>query len=69
MLVDFPLKPDSKIVDRVIAAFKKEKSVYEDILAKNLIHPLRVEIVDMNYLEGNTRTGKLKRVIDNRQKT
>ena len=63
------LKPDSKIVDRVIAAFKKEKSVYEDILAKNLIHPLRVEIVDMNYLEGNTRTGKLKRVIDNRQKT
>ncbi len=60
------LKPDSKIVDRVVEAFKKEKPVYADILGKNLIHPLRVEIVEMHQLDGNARTGKLKRVIDNR---
>ncbi len=60
------LNPDSKIIDRVLNAFKKEKPAYEDILKKNLIHPLRVEILDMHLLEGNSRTGKLKRVIDNR---
>jgi len=63
------LNPDSKIVDRVLNAFKVEKPAYEDVLKKNLIHPLRVEIVDMHHLEGNVRTGKLKRVIDNRIKT
>lgn len=62
------LKPDSKIVDRVVEAFKKEKGVYQDVLGKNLIHPLKVEIVEMHLLDGNTRTGKLKRVIDNRVK-
>ncbi|MFA6236537.1 MAG: AMP-binding protein [Bacteriovorax sp.] len=60
------LKPDSKIVDRVIEAFKKEKPVYSDVLAKKLIHPIKVEIVEMRQLEGNARTGKLKRVIDDR---
>lgn len=62
------LVPDSKIVDRVIEAFKKEKPVYQDVLSKKLIHPLRAEIVEMNQLETNLRTGKLKRVIDNRIK-
>ncbi|MBC7537912.1 MAG: hypothetical protein H7281_03775 [Bacteriovorax sp.] len=60
------LKPDSTIVERVIESFKKEKAVYEDILAKNLVHPLKIEIVVMSQLEANARTGKLKRVIDNR---
>lgn len=60
------LKPDLKIVDRIIEAFKKDKPVYLDVLAKNLIHPLKVEIVEMHQMEGNARTGKLKRVIDKR---
>lgn len=60
------LKPDSVIVDRLIEAFKKDKPVYEDVLAKKLIHPLKIEIVEMKQLEINGRTGKLKRVIDNR---
>lgn len=60
------LKPEAAIVDRIIEAFKKDKSVYQDVLTKKLIHPLKVEIVEMKYLESNTRTGKLKRVIDNR---
>ncbi|MDD4976387.1 MAG: hypothetical protein PHY93_18660 [Bacteriovorax sp.] len=60
------LKADLKIIDRLIEAFKKEKPVYHDILSKGLIHPLKIEIVEMNQLEANARTGKLKRVIDNR---
>ncbi len=62
------LKADAKLADRVIEAFKKEKPVYLDILNKGLIHPLKIQIVEMSELEGNTRTGKLKRVIDNRGK-
>ncbi|MGZ3789141.1 MAG: phenylacetate--CoA ligase family protein [Bacteriovorax sp.] len=60
------LRPDSLLIDRVAQGFKKEKPVYADILSKNLIHPLKIEIVEMTQLEGNARTGKLKRVIDNR---
>ena len=60
------LLPDSKIVDRILESFKNEKPVYADILAKKLIHPLKIEIVGMQQLEFNQRTGKLKRVIDSR---
>jgi phenylacetate-CoA ligase len=62
------LRADIKIVERIIEAFKKDRPVYSDVLAKNLIHPLKVQIVDMKDLEANSRTGKLKRVIDNRSK-
>lgn len=60
------LRSDIKIVERIVEAFKKDKAGYEDILGKKLIHPLKVQIVDMKDLETNSRTGKLKRVIDNR---
>ncbi len=60
------LTNDSFIINRLIESFKKEKPVYIDTLKKNLIHPLQIEIVSMNELEVNQRTGKLKRVIDNR---
>lgn len=60
------LKCTKDIQDRLIYAFKKEKTVYEDLLKKELIHPLKIEIVEMNLMEANVRTGKLKRVIDNR---
>ncbi len=61
------LRPSKEVHERLVEAFKKEKSGYEDILKKNLIHPLKIEIVEMDKMEGNTRTGKLKRVIDNRK--
>lgn len=60
------LKASTDVSYRVIEAFRKEKIVYDDLLKKNLIHPLKIEIIEMNKMEGNTRTGKLKRVIDNR---
>lgn len=57
---------DPEISERLIEAFIKEKPVYRDVLAKNLIHPIKIEIVKMEQLEANGRTGKLKRVIDTR---
>jgi phenylacetate-CoA ligase len=60
------LKGSGELVSRVESAFKREKKVYEDVLTKGLIHPLKVEFVEMNLMESNQRTGKLKRVIDKR---
>lgn len=51
---------------RILEAFIKEKPGYSDILQTGLIHPLRIELVQMSDLEANARTGKLKRVIDQR---
>lgn len=53
---------------RLAEAFSKEKPGYADILNKNLIHPLKIEIVEQSALDANTRTGKLKRIIDQRTK-
>jgi phenylacetate-CoA ligase len=60
------LMGDIRIAERVIDAFKRDKPVYLDVLQKKLIHPLKIEIVDMKEMEVNSRTGKLKRVIDRR---
>jgi phenylacetate-CoA ligase len=60
------LKDDLKLSDRLIESFKIEKKDYALILSKNLIHPLEIEFVEMDKLEINSRTGKLKRVIDKR---
>ena len=60
------LKADNTIITRIMKSFQLEKTAYLDILAKNLIHPIKIEIVEMNQLESNARTGKLKRVIDKR---
>jgi phenylacetate-CoA ligase len=49
---------------KVLDAFISEKSGYLDLLKKNLIHPLRIEVVAQDKLEANARTGKLKRIID-----
>jgi phenylacetate-CoA ligase len=57
---------DLEISKRLIEVFKKEKPDYIFILEKKLIHSLKIEIVMMDKLEINERTGKLKRVIDKR---
>lgn len=62
------LKQNSGIEKRVIEAFAKEKTTYEDLVHKKLVHPLKVEIVEQKALEANSRTGKLKRIIDMRTK-
>ena len=60
------LKNQLSIKDRLIENFKNEKKDYNSLLGKKLIHPLKIEIVEMEKMEKNLRTGKLKRVIDNR---
>lgn len=62
------LSQSSGIEKRVVEAFAKEKTTYEDLVHKKLVHPLKVEIVEQKALEANTRTGKLKRIIDMRTK-
>lgn len=52
----------------ILDSFIVEKAGYSDLLKKNLIHPLRIEIVRQDELESNVRTGKLKRIIDRRIK-
>ena len=49
---------------KILEAFLQEKPGYVDILKKNLIHPLNIEVVSPAHLEANARTGKLKRIID-----
>ncbi|MBC7428819.1 MAG: AMP-binding protein [Bacteriovorax sp.] len=53
-----------KTKQKIVDAFVNEKESYMDILKKNLIHPLKIEVVAQSKLEANTRTGKLKRIID-----
>lgn len=48
----------------ILDAFIKEKATYLDLINKNLIHPLVIEVVTQDKLEANSRTGKLKRIID-----
>ncbi|MBC7714698.1 MAG: hypothetical protein H7177_15235 [Rhizobacter sp.] len=62
------LSRGSGIEKRVLEAFSKDKTSYEELLKKNLIHPLKIEIVEQKTLENNSRTGKLKRIIDMRSK-
>jgi phenylacetate-CoA ligase len=52
--------------DRIFDAFLREKPGYQDLLRKNLIHSLKIKIVPQEELEANSRTGKLKRIIDTR---
>lgn len=65
-LAGHSLSSAAEVEMKILEAFKKEKPVYEELLKKKLVHPLKIEIVEMRQLEGNARTGKLKRVIDNR---
>ncbi len=51
---------------KILSDFSNDKPVYLQLLSKNLIHPLKIEIVDVVQLEANSRTGKLKRIIDQR---
>jgi len=62
------LSDNEEIKNQVIDEFIKEKKVYLDVLNKKMIHPLKVKIVKDTELMSNERTGKLKRIIDQRVK-
>jgi phenylacetate-CoA ligase len=64
MITGHNLASSEELINRVKDAFIKDKKVYLDVLNKNMIHPLKVNITSIDKLESNSRTGKLKRVID-----
>lgn len=53
--------------DNIANVFIKNKKTYTDLLDKGLIHPLKVEIVKVDELIRNSRTGKLMRIVDRRK--
>lgn len=54
------------VEDRVMQVFIQEKPVYIAEKEAHHIHPVVVEVVELSSLEMNSRTGKIKRVIDRR---
>ncbi|PLX12390.1 MAG: AMP-dependent synthetase [Marinilabiliales bacterium] len=60
-----PEKTDD-ITDRLIKAISKERHMFEEEIAKNKIHPIKIEWCHSDELEINTRTGKLLQIIDKR---
>lgn len=56
----------AKSIQEILNSFIKEKPGYVDLVNKKLIHELKIEVVAQDQLEANARTGKLKRVIDQR---
>lgn len=56
----------AQAAEQVTAAIYASRPLYVDLLQQGLVHPLKVEWVDASALVINPRTGKLKRVLDQR---
>lgn len=54
---------ESKIQEYIYS----ERDMLKKLVQQALIHPLKIEFVNMQNLETNIRTGKLKRIIDERK--
>ncbi len=53
--------------DNIAREFGKARVMFAEAIRDNKIHPLLIEWADPSEVEINSRTGKLKRVIDQRQ--
>jgi phenylacetate-CoA ligase len=60
------LTPDQRIAlePRIIASIYSGKPILEIWVAQKKVHPLRVEWAEPGMLEKNSRSGKLRRIID-----
>jgi phenylacetate-CoA ligase len=58
--------PSRDIEERIISQFGTARAMFAEAVADNKIHPLAIEWSDPSQVEINSRTGKLKRVIDQR---
>lgn len=47
--------------------FYSERKMFKDSVDKNIIHPVDIEIKQIDSLERNRRTGKMRLIIDHRQ--
>lgn len=52
---------------KIIAEFLKQKPTFAEAEKKELIHPLQINFCDLQAFEKNQRTGKLKRIVDQRK--
>jgi phenylacetate-CoA ligase len=50
----------------IIAEIHKARPLYEEFVRERKVHPIEIQWIKMNELETNSRTGKLRRVIDRR---
>lgn len=62
-----PQSLDDAATERVIQGIYQQRKLYAEAVAQGLIHPLRIEWVLPDQLHTNPRTGKLMRVVDQRQ--
>jgi phenylacetate-CoA ligase len=51
---------------RIIGEIHRVRPLYEEFVRDHKVHPIEVQWIKMNELETNSRTGKLRRVIDRR---
>jgi phenylacetate-CoA ligase len=56
-----------KIEEQIVALFSNERPMFAQAAAQNIIHPLVIEWAGPSDIEINARTGKLRRVIDQRR--
>lgn len=62
-----PAEQEAAFRTRIETEFIKQKPAFAEALAKHLVHPLQIEFRDIFLFEQNTRTGKIKRLIDHRK--
>ena len=55
-----------KLAQEIVQALYHSRPMYQECMEQGKIHPARVEWVDPSAMEVNQRTGKLRRIIDQR---
>jgi phenylacetate-CoA ligase len=58
---------DTAEMEHLKSRIEAERSFLKELSHEKQIHPLKIEFVDITDLETNPRTGKLKRLIDERK--
>jgi phenylacetate-CoA ligase len=61
-----PIKEAASFSGAVIAEIHRARPLYEEFVRDAKVHPIAVEWVEAGGLETNSRTGKMRRVIDRR---
>jgi len=51
---------------KVVEEIHRARPLYEEFVRDNKVHPIEIQWIKMSELETNSRTGKLRRVIDRR---
>ena len=57
-----PQELSNKIIEHLYA----QRTMFKELLANTIIHPITIEWCEADMLEGNVRTGKTKKILDKR---